>query len=154
MNTVKNLLVCGSLLISSMAFSQGTETRKLSSFSKLEVSGSFDVNMETGNEESVKIIAEGVGLEKIITEVKGNTLDIYLERGEYRNIKVKIYLTCKSIDAIDKSGSGNLTCNSDLSADNFDLDFSGSGNVTGKKNKSASKLKSGKAEAEYKIKQP
>ena len=133
MNTVKNLLVCGSLLASSMAFSQGTETRKFSSFNKFDIGGPFEVIMEKGNEESAKIIAEGVALEKIITEVKGSTLDVYLEKGEYRNIKVKIYLTYKSIDAIDKSGSGNLTCNSDLSANNFDLGLSGSGNVTSKK---------------------
>ena len=133
MNIVKNLLVCGSLLVSGVAFSQGTETRKLSSFSKLDIGGPFEVIMEKGSEESVKITAEGVSLEKIITEVKGNTLDIYLERGEYRNIKAKIYLTFKSLDAIDKSGSGNLTCNSDLSANNFDLGLSGSGNVSSKK---------------------
>jgi Putative auto-transporter adhesin, head GIN domain len=133
MNTVKNLLVCGSLLVSSVVFSQGTETRKLSSFNKLDIGGSFEVNIEKGNEESARIIAEGVGLEKIITEVRGSTLDIRLEKGEYRNIKVKIYITYKSIDAIDKSGSGNLTCSSDLSANNFDFGLSGSGNVTGKK---------------------
>jgi len=133
MNTVKNLLVCGSLLVSGMAFSQGTETRKFSAFSKLDIGGPFEVIIEKGNEESAKIIAEGVSLEKIITEVRGSTLDVYLEKGDYRNIKVKIYLTYKNIDAIDKSGSGNLTCNSDLSATGFDLGLSGSGNVTSKK---------------------
>jgi len=129
MNKVKKLLVCGSLLISTIAFTQGTETRKLSSFSKLRVSGSLETFMEKGNEESVKIVTEGVSTERIITEVKENVLEVYIERGEYRNIRVKVYITYKSLDEIDKSGSGNLTCNSDLSSPDFKLNTSGSGNI-------------------------
>ena len=133
MKTVKNLLVCASLLVTGIVSAQETGTRKLSSFSKLDVGGPFEVTIEKGSEESVKITAEGVPLNKIITEVKGSTLEIYLERGDYRNnIKAKIYLTYKSLDAIDKSGSGNLVCNSDLAANDFDLGLSGSGNVSTK----------------------
>ena len=105
MKTVKNLLVCASLLVTGIVSAQETDTRKLSSFSKLDVGGPFEVTIEKGSEESVKITAEGVPLNKIITEIKGSTLEIYLERGDYRNnIKAKIYLTYKNLDAIDKSG--------------------------------------------------
>jgi hypothetical protein len=134
MKTMKNLFVCAALLVAGIASAQETETRKLSSFSKLDVGGPFEVTIEKGSEESVKITAEGVPLNKIITEVRGNTLEISLERGEYRNkMKAKIILTYKSLDAIDKSGSGNLTCNSDFTASDFDLGLSGSGNISAKK---------------------
>jgi hypothetical protein len=129
MVTIKNLLVCGSLLVSTIIFSQGTETRNLSSFSKLQVSGSLEAFLEKGNEESVKIVTEGVSTERVITDVKGNILKVELERGDYRNIKVKVYITYKSLDEIDKAGSGNLTCNSDLSSSDFKLNAGGSGNV-------------------------
>jgi hypothetical protein len=129
MNSIRNLLVCGSLLATTIAFSQGTETRKLSSFSKLQVSGSLETFMEIGNEESVKVVAEGVSPGRVITEVNGNTLEVHMERGEYRNIKVKVYITYKSLDAIDKSGSGNFTCSSDLSSTDFTLNTNGSGNI-------------------------
>lgn len=130
MKTMKNLLVCASLLVAGIASAQETETRKLSSFSKIGVAGPFDVIIEKGGEESAKISVEGVPLNKVITEVKGGTLEISLERGDYSHkMKGKIYVTYKNIDAIEKSGSGNLTCNSDFSAANFDFGFSGSGNV-------------------------
>jgi hypothetical protein len=117
------------LLTTTIAFSQGTESRKLSTFSKLELTGSLEAFMEKGSEESVKIVTEGVSTEKIITDVKGNTLEVYMEKGNYHNIRVKVYITYKSLDAIDKSGSGNLTCNSDLSSSDFELNSSGSGNI-------------------------
>jgi len=126
---MKKLLVCGLMLASAIVFGQETVTRSLSSFTKLDIGGSFEAFVEQGSNESVKITAEGVSPEKIITEVKGSNLEIRMERGEYHNIKVKIYLTYKKLDEINKSGSGNLTCNSDLSATNFELHVSGSGNT-------------------------
>ena len=84
MNTIKKLLVYGSLLVSTVVTAQETVTRKLSSFNKLDVGGSFNVVIETGNDESVKIEAEGVSPDKIITEVKGGELNVRMEKGEYR----------------------------------------------------------------------
>jgi hypothetical protein len=133
MKKMKNLLVCASLLVTGVMYAQQTETRKLSAFDKATIAGPFDVFMEKGNEESVKLVLENVSPDKVITEVKGNTLEISLERGNYKNIKGKIYVTYKNMEAIDKSGSGNLVCNSDLSASTFSFDFSGSGNVNCKK---------------------
>jgi hypothetical protein len=133
MKMVKNLFAATLLLTAGIVAAQQTETRKLSSFNKAAISGPFDVFMEKGNEESVKLVVENVSPDKVITEVKGNTLEISLEKGNYRNVKGKIYVTYKSVEAIDKSGSGNLVCNSDLSAGTFTADLSGSGNVNCKK---------------------
>ncbi|MGC4035815.1 MAG: head GIN domain-containing protein [Chitinophagaceae bacterium] len=137
MKTVRNLFVGAFMLSACIASAQQTETRKLSSFDKMDLSGPFDIILDKGSEESVKIIAENVPLNKIITEVSGKTLEIRLEKGEYRNVKGKIYVTYKDVDAINKSGSGNLTCNNDFTAGQFSLDFSGSGNISGKSIKAA-----------------
>ena len=126
---MKKLFVCGLMLASAIVFGQPTVTRNLSSFNKLDIGGSFEAVIEQGNSESVRIVAEGVSLDKVITEVNGSTLEIKMERGDYRNIKVKVFVTYKKLDEINKSGSGNLTCNSDLNATNFELRVSGSGNT-------------------------
>ena len=128
--TIKNFLVYGSMLISNLILAQGSQTRKLSPFTQLRTGGSFDVIMERGGEESAKIVAEGTSPDNIVTEVKGNTLELYLKEGDYRNTKIKVYLTYKNLEEIDKSGSGNLTCHSDLSASRFAIHSSGSGNLT------------------------
>jgi hypothetical protein len=126
---MKNVLLFGILLLSNKVFSQETEIRKISPFIKLETSGSFDLIIEQANEESVKIIAESVHPEKIITEVKEHTLKVYMQPGNYKNVSVKVFISYKNLEKIINSGSGNFSCLSDLSAQDFKLNESGSGNV-------------------------
>jgi hypothetical protein len=131
MKTIKNLLLLALLLIAGTASAQQTETRKVPAFSKLEIGGSFDAVLRQGNETSVRITAENIDVKKILTETDGNTLRISLEKGSYRNIRIKVEVTYTSLEAIDKSGSGDLTCESDLSsARDFNLSSDGSGNTT------------------------
>jgi len=131
MKTIKILLLFVPLIIAGKISAQETETRKVPAFSKLEIGGSFDAVLRQGNETSVKITAENIDTKKILTETNGNTLRISLEKGFYHNIKIKVEVTYKNLDAIDRSGSGNLSCESDLSsAGDFSLSSSGSGNIT------------------------
>jgi hypothetical protein len=131
MKTHKNLLLSASLLIAGVTSAQEIETRKVSAFSKLEIGGSFEAALRQGNESSVKITAENIDTKKILTETDGSTLRISLEKGSYHNIRIKVEVTYKNLDAIDKSGSGNLSCESDLSsAGDFNLNSNGSGNIT------------------------
>lgn len=125
-----SILLFGLLLTTGVA-AQQTETRNVPAFSKLEIGGSFNAVMRQGNETSVKIIAENIDLNKILTETNGSTLKVSLVKGLYHNIKIKLEITYKSLEGIYRSGSGNLTCESDLfAAGNFDLHSSGSGNIT------------------------
>jgi hypothetical protein len=127
----KNAFLMMLLLITAAASAQQTETRNTPAFDKLEVGGPFDAVLKQGNETSVKITAENIDVKKIITESKGNTLKISLVKGIYHNIKIKLEITYKNLDAINRSGSGNLTCESDLSSPgDFHLGASGSGNIT------------------------
>lgn len=140
MNTMKNILFLIILLLSNVAFAQETETRKVSSFNKLEAGGSFDVVIEQGNNNTVTIESKGIDPEKIITEVKGDVLQVYLEKGNYRNVNATVYITYESLEGISSSGSGNLICKSDLFAPEFKLSNSGSGNVTSQGNIKADHL--------------
>jgi len=131
MKTIKNIMLLCSLLIAVATSAQQTETRKVPAFDKLQIGGSFDAVIRHGNGPSVKITAENLDTKKILTETNGNTLIISLEKGSYHNIRIKVEVTYESLAAINKSGSGNLTCESDLSSSNgFDLTSNGSGNVT------------------------
>jgi len=130
MKTVKNVLLVTMLLMANIVFAQSTETRKVGSFHKVEIGGSFNAVLRQGDETSVKIIAENVDTKKILTETNDGTLKISLENGNYRNTRIKVEVTYKNLDAIDRSGSGNLSCESDLSSTgDFNLSSSGSGNI-------------------------
>lgn len=129
MNITPKIFIGALMLVSNLVVGQETVTRKLSGFSRLSVSGSFDVALEQGSEESVKIVAEGVSAEKVISEVKNGRLDLRMEYGHYEHFKVKVYLVYKQLEGIDKSGSGNLNGSSDLSGQEFRINSSGSGNI-------------------------
>ena len=131
MKTITKILLLSSLLIALETSAQQTETRKVPAFDKLEIGGSFDAVLQQGNETSVKITAENIDTKKILTETDGNTLKVSLENGNYHNIRIKVEVTYESLVSLNKSGSGNLICESDLSSSNgFDLSSNGSGNVT------------------------
>jgi hypothetical protein len=131
MKIITTFLLLGSLLAAGTVSAQQTETRKVTDFTKLDIGGSFDAVLRQGNETSVKIITENIDTRKILTEINGNTLKISLEKGSYHNIKIKLEITYKNLGALDKSGSGNLTCESDLGGSgDFDLSLSGSGDMT------------------------
>lgn len=115
--------------LSFLAHAQDKETRNVSSFNELRVGGSWDVVMQKGNKEEVRLEGKGIDLNKVITEVKNNSLHIYLEKGNYRNFDLKVYVVYKDLEKINKSGSGNLENKSDLAAENFELNLSGSGNT-------------------------
>lgn len=126
---LKKLFLLAVILSPCFLNAQTTETRKLSSFNRLKAGGSFQTIIEQGNEETARIEAEGIDTKKIITEVQNNTLKLRLENGNYRNIKVTVFITYKSLSSVSQSGSGKLTCNSDLDAKEFELGSSGSGGL-------------------------
>ena len=89
MKIITTVLLLGSLLAAGAASAQQTETRKVTDFTKLDIGGSFDAVLRQGNETSVKIITENIDTKKILTETNGNTLKVSLEKGFYKNIKIK-----------------------------------------------------------------
>ncbi len=121
----------GMILLATFANGQTTEIRKLNSFDKVYISGVLDALLENGNEESVKIESATIETSKIITEIKGNSLYVYIDpkNENVRNIRVKVLIKCKNLVTIHKSGSGNLSGGASFKADDFDLDVSGSGNI-------------------------
>ncbi len=98
-------------------------------FKEVHVSGGFDVVLTKGNTESVNIESSNVDMDRIITEVEGDKLKIYLKKGDYKNVDIKFKVTYKDIEAIHSSGSSEIVCNSDIKSDNFSLHSSGSGNI-------------------------
>ena len=126
----KNLAPILILLAFLMGFSanaQQTETRKLDRFTKVESGGSWDVFITLGNAYEVKIEAQNVDLDKVLTEVKDGQLKLKLERGNYRNVRLKFYVTMPEIEGLGSSGSGSITVMDDLESEKLGLGVSGSG---------------------------
>ncbi|SFE67930.1 head GIN domain-containing protein [Thermoflexibacter ruber] len=130
------MIVLSIALISQSVFAQKTEERKLEAFKTVKIGGSFNVTLQEGNTESVKITASGIDLDDIITENEGSTLNIRIRNDKWNsrnnyNYTVDIVLTYKNLEKINSSGSSRISTKSTIKSEDFELALSGSGKFKG-----------------------
>lgn len=111
-------------------FAQSIETRSVPDFNQLKTGGSWDVILKKGDRNEVRLEARNLNLERVITEVNNGTLNVHLEKGNYRNIDLKVTVTYRELEEIHSGGSGNLKSTDALMADNLKVSLSGSGNAS------------------------
>lgn len=105
-----------------------SEDRDVSGFSKVSISGSGNLFIEQGDEESLTIEAEDNILPLITTRVSRNTLTIKINQGTPTEVP-NYYLKVKDLTSISTSGYGIVSCPS-LNTDSLVIKSSGSGNIT------------------------
>lgn len=138
--TILSLLLFMAVVFSAQA--QNSQTRTPGSFTQIETGGSWDVFITKGNRDEIRLESETFDLNKVITEVTGQKLEIKLEKGNYRNVDLEVYITVRELESVGVSGSGNVQLLSDFGSDEFSLGSSGSG-VIETKNILADNLKVG-----------
>ncbi|WP_161971820.1 head GIN domain-containing protein [Algoriphagus kandeliae] len=111
------------------ANAQEVETRTPGNFTQVESGGSWDVYISIGNRDEVEIEATNVSLDNVITEVDNGKLKLRLKKGNYRNVKLKFYVTMRELEGIGCSGSGTITVENDFDTDRLSLGVSGSGSI-------------------------
>jgi hypothetical protein len=109
------------------AQAQKSETRTPGTFTKVETGGSWDVTITKGSKDEIKLESSSLDLSKVITEVRGGKLEIKLEKGNYRNVDLSVFITVRELESIGVSGSGSVKLMSDFGAREFTLGSSGSG---------------------------
>lgn len=108
-----------------------TETRSLTAFDQVAISGGFDqVTLQAGAEEKVVLEVVGVDLDKVVTEVKDKTLSIHMKKGSYNNVKIRLTVTYRQLDEISNSGSSDIAVTSPITGEKFAYYSSGSGDFS------------------------
>jgi hypothetical protein len=128
------IVVAALLLIGSVAFAQTSQTRTPGSFTKIEIT--------KGSKDEIRLESSSFDLSKVITDVNRGKLEIKLEKGNYRNVDLKVFITVRELESVGSGGSGDIMIRSDFGADDFGLGLSGSGSITAK-NINARKLSVG-----------
>lgn len=109
------------------------QTRAVSSFQTIKASGAINLFLKQGATTEVKVDAPADLLDRIKTEVQGNTLAIYREKGamlSLKNEKVNVYITCPTLTGLEVSGASDVKSDTPFTADNFTIRASGASDVT------------------------
>ncbi|SDJ99460.1 Putative auto-transporter adhesin, head GIN domain [Catalinimonas alkaloidigena] len=122
-------------MVTGLVWAQTGKVRTFSDFSGLRISGPFDVYLEQGDAPQVRIDGDNEAVEKIETELDGNTLRIRL-KDEKNNWKwwndhddIKVYVTYRSLRELHVSGSGDIFGRSPIRSESFEVRGSGSGDI-------------------------
>ncbi len=105
------------------------ETRDISAFTRLDVSGAFEVFLVQGDAHELIIEADDDIMDRIETRVSGGELEIFV-RGTIRSYKtMKAYITFKDLSEIELSGAVQLEGGNKMQFDKLELEMSGASEV-------------------------
>src|SRR5262245_61053942 len=108
-----------------------TDTRNVSGFSSVEMSGSGELQIEQTGTESLAISADDNLLQYHTVDVRGGQLRLGgMKNGSYGALTPVVYkLTVKNLNGIALSGSGSINGKA-LATDSMKIESSGSGEIT------------------------
>jgi len=104
------------------------ETRVVSSFNALDISGAFKVYIKQGNLEEVVVEADENLQPCIRTEVRGNTLVIDIKKPISHPTTMNVYITLKDLAKAELSGAVDIFTDGKLNLNEFTLHTSGASN--------------------------
>ena len=111
-----------------------TETRQVSNFDRIDLSGSGKVILTQGGSESLTIETDDNVMEHVKTEVEGGILKLGLVTGIQTGLNIQsitrlvFYVGVDDLTGLSTSGSGEVESNK-IEADRLDLSVSGSGAI-------------------------
>lgn len=109
-----------------------TVKRTTSDYDGIGVGGSFDVILVKGKEGHIKIEGEENIIPYILTEVKGNTLQIKYKKNTNISTtkRLTVTVTYDDIDKVSLGGSGNISNEGVIKSKDLKISLGGSGNIT------------------------
>jgi hypothetical protein len=122
------------------AYAQDSEeTRKVSGFKSIRISGGIDLYLKQGATESIRVVADKDRMEKIKTEKDGDVLKIYYGNNDnynwfkwdfsWKNKPMKVYITVKELTGLSATGGSDVFSESKLDLIKLDLKATGGSDI-------------------------
>lgn len=130
---MRTILLAGSILMVGLASpviaKTVTQSRDVSSFSKVTINGSIDANVMVGEAQSVSIRADDREIDRIETSIKGDTLVIKMKGNFRKSRDMLATITVPELTALRINGSSDADIRN-VDSDDFQIGISGSGDVS------------------------
>jgi len=121
------------IAIALKASAQSEETRNVSGFNSISSAGPFYVHVKINGTESLKLSANSAIINEIETVVEDGNLEIKFKKHDHwrhENAgRIDVYITAKSLSALNNAGSGSIKVEGELSAEKVSFSLSGSGDI-------------------------
>lgn len=105
--------------------SAASEERNVSDFTAISVGGGIDVYITQGGSYECKVVADDRVIDKLVTDVRGNTLKIYFDKKVRRVKKAEVHLTVKNLKEISASGGSDVESKGELKFTDLKINASG-----------------------------
>lgn len=110
------------------------QTRQVSGFHGVSVSTGIDLYLTQKNSEEVVVETDADDIDKIITEVEGGILKIYMKEKSWfhmnmKNVHRKVFVSFKTLDKLYASAGSDVVSESPLKLDNLKIDVSSGSDV-------------------------
>lgn len=103
--------------------------RSGSNFDGIRVSSGIDVYLKQGDKESIVVEADENLHEYILTEIKGDVLNVYSDVN-IRDAEMKrVYVTMRNITSLKTSSAGDIIGETPIRADNIEIGASSAGDI-------------------------
>jgi hypothetical protein len=114
--------------------SDESQTRNVKSFKAIKVSTGIDLYLKMGDKQSVKVVAEDDIIDNLITEVKGETLHIYMKRKNNwfnwsGNRTKKVYVKVEELNLLHASSGSDVKAENTLKGESLDVSASSGSDV-------------------------
>lgn len=108
---------------------QVTETRKLSGFSRLSISGDYKVVLKQDSSLSVAITTDDNLMQYIHTDNSGDVLDIYSKKKVCSSGQMTVVIGIKQLSKLEASGAVEVTSAGKLNLNDVSFELSGAGKL-------------------------
>ena len=135
------LIICSMLCINMSIFSADWETingngrvviknRLVSDYQKISLEGSMDIIIDQNGQEGVTVETDENIENLVITEVNDGNLKITIKKNTIvKPTKMIVHVSCKTLNKISASGSGDIKTKSTIKGNDFAVSHSGSGDL-------------------------
>lgn len=119
---------------------RNAQKRNVQGFHGIEISSGIDLYLSQGSEEAVAVsAADTEDRDRIVTEVNGGVLHIYIDNRNLRWLmhnhrRLRAYVSCKQIDQLEASGGSDVYIQDAIRSENLRMHFSGGSDFRGKLN--------------------
>ncbi|WP_194972725.1 head GIN domain-containing protein [Aquiflexum lacus] len=106
--TVKFILLLAFVTVGALQAQTQKDSRDLREFNAVKVSNSIKAELVKGDQNKVEITVSGIDVGNVETSVLGETLEIKLARGNFRNHVVSVVVTYVELLGIEANTSANV----------------------------------------------